>query len=82
MSRVKAGDVLSCEVCGLGVIVDDECGCVMAEIICCEELMINKGPSKKKKAPAAVKPKKTDAEKKARKKADKKPADKKKKSAK
>jgi len=54
----------------------------MAEIICCEEPMINKGPSKKKKVPAPVKPKKTDAEKKARKKADKKPADKKKKSAK
>jgi len=82
MSRVKAGDVLSCEVCGLGVIVDDECGCVMAEIICCEEPMINKGPSKKKKAPVEAKPKKTDAEKKAKKKAEKKPTDKKKKPAK
>ena len=82
MSRVKAGDVLSCEVCGLAVIVDDECGCVMAEIICCEEPMINKGQSKKKKAPVAVKPKKTVAEKKAKKKVAKKPADKKKKPAK
>ncbi len=82
MSRVKAGDVLSCEVCGLAVIVDDECGCVMAEIICCEEPMINKGPSKKKKAPAAVKPRKADPEKKAKKKAVKKPAEKKKKAAK
>ena len=79
MSRVKAGDVLSCEVCGLGVIVDDECGCVMAEIICCEEPMINKGPSKKKKASAEAKPKKKPSEKKAKKKADKKPVDKKKK---
>ena len=82
MARVKAGDVLSCEVCGLGVIVDDECGCVMAEIICCEEPMMNKGPSKKKKAPTPAKPKKKDTEKKAKKKADKKPADKKKKAAK
>jgi hypothetical protein len=72
MSRVKAGDVLSCEVCGLAVIVDDECGCVMAEIICCEEPMMNKGPSKKKKAPAPVKPKEKTSEKKAKKKADKK----------
>jgi hypothetical protein len=82
MSRVKAGDVLSCEVCGLAVIVDDECGCVMAEIICCEEPMMNKGPSKKKKAPVAVKPKGKTSEEKAKKKADKKPADKKKKPAK
>lgn len=83
MSRVKAGDVLSCEVCGLGVIVDDECGCVMAEIICCEEPMINKGPSRKKKASVPAKPKKKKvAEKTAKKKAAKKPADKKKKPAK
>ena len=65
MSRVKAGDVLSCEVCGLAVIVDDECGCAMAEIICCEELMMNKGPAEKKKTPAA-KPKKKAAVKKAK----------------
>jgi len=82
MSRVKAGDVLSCEVCGLAVVVDEECGCAMAEIICCEEPMMNKGPAVRKKAPAEAKPKKKAAEKKAKKKADKKPADKKKKKAK
>jgi hypothetical protein len=58
MSRVKAGDVLSCEVCGLAVVVDEECGCAMAEIICCEEPMMNKGPAAPKKASAAAKPKK------------------------
>lgn len=49
MSKVKPGDVLSCEVCGLSVIVDEECGCAIAELICCEEPMENKGqkpPSK------------------------------------
>ena len=54
MSRVKAGDVLSCEVCGLVVIVDEECGCAVAEIICCEEPMMNKGPAARKKEPAAA----------------------------
>ena len=55
MSKVMAGDVFSCEVCGLAVVVD-ECGCAMAEIICCEEPMINKGPSTRKKSPPAAKP--------------------------
>jgi hypothetical protein len=66
MSRVKAGDVLSCEVCGLVVVVDEECGCAMAEIICCEEPMMNKGPVAPKKASAAAKPKKKAAVKKAK----------------
>jgi hypothetical protein len=66
MSRVKTGDVLSCEVCGLIVIVDEECGCAVAEIICCEEPMMNKGPVARKKAPAAAKPKKKAAVKKAK----------------
>jgi hypothetical protein len=57
MSKVKPGDVLSCEVCGLSVIVDEECGCAMAELICCEELMENKGPKPLKKADAAPKKK-------------------------
>ena len=81
MSRVKAGDVLSCEVCGLAVIVDEECGCAMVEIICCEEPMMNKGPAAPKKAPAAAQPKKKAAVKKAKpvvkKKAVKKPVTKK-----
>lgn len=53
MSKVKPGDVLSCEVCGLAVVVDEECGCGIAEIICCEELMENKGPKPPKKLAAA-----------------------------
>jgi len=86
MSRVKTGDVLSCEVCGLAVIVDEECGCAVAEIICCEEPMMNKGPVARKKTPAAAKPKKKAAVKKAKpatkKKTAKKPVAKKKKAAK
>ena len=74
MSKVKPGDVLSCEVCGLAVIVDEECGCAIAELICCDEPMENKGPAPKKIA-AAV-PKKKAAVKKA-KPAAKKPAAKK-----
>jgi hypothetical protein len=57
MSKVKPGDVLSCEVCGLAVIVDEECGCVIAELICCEEPMENKGPKPPKKVVAAPKKK-------------------------
>lgn len=58
MSNVKPGDVLSCEVCGLSVIVDEECGCAIAELICCDEPMQNKGPKPAKKAETAPKPKK------------------------
>lgn len=57
MSKVKPGDVLNCEVCGLSVIVDEECGCAFADLICCEELMVNKGPRLSKKAAAAPKKK-------------------------
>ena len=57
MSRVRPGDVLSCEVCGLSVIVDEECGCAIAELICCEEPMENKGPKPPKKVIAAPKKK-------------------------
>ncbi len=64
MSKVKPGDVLNCEVCGLSVIVDEECGCAFADLICCEELMVNKGPRPPKKAAAA--PKKKTAGKKAK----------------
>jgi hypothetical protein len=74
MSRVKAGDVLRCEVCGLAVVVDEECGCITAEIICCEEPMMNKGPAVRKKVVVAAAPKK-----KAKKKEVKKPTVKKKK---
>jgi hypothetical protein len=49
MSKAKTGDVLGCEVCGLTVIVDEECGCAGVGVICCEEPMINKGPATPKK---------------------------------
>jgi len=84
MSKVKPGDVLNCEVCGLSVIVDEECGCAFADLICCEELMVNKGPRPPKKAAAApkkktaVKKEKPAAKKPAVKKAPPKPAAKKK----
>jgi hypothetical protein len=58
MSKVKAGDVLSCEVCGLAVIVDEECGCATIDLICCEEPMINTGVSKIKQIQAVAAPKK------------------------
>ncbi len=57
MSKVVPGDVLCCEVCGLAVIVDEECGCAIAELICCEEPMQNKGPKPPKKMVAAPKKK-------------------------
>jgi len=57
MSKVKSGDVLSCEVCGLAVIVDEECGCAIADVICCDEPMENKGPKPPQKAAAAPKKK-------------------------
>ena len=66
MSRAKAGDVLSCEVCGLAVIVDEECGCATIDLICCEEPMVNIGPAKPKKVHAAAAPKKKSAVKKAK----------------
>ena len=62
MSKVKTGDVLNCEVCGLAVVVDEDCGCAVAEIICCDEPMVNKGPvAPKKKAIAVTAPKKKTA---------------------
>lgn len=87
MSKVKTGDTLICEVCGLTVVVDEECGCAVAEIICCEEPMVNKGflAPKKKAVAAKVAKKKTAikkvkpvAKKKTAKQAAKKPAAKKK----
>ena len=62
MSKLKTGDVLTCEVCGLAVVVDEDCGCAVAEIICCDEPMVNKGPAApKKKAIAVAAPKKKTA---------------------
>jgi hypothetical protein len=78
MSRAKAGDVLSCEVCGLAVIVDEECGCATIDLICCEEPMINIGPAKPKKVQAVAAPKQKAVVKKAKAAPKKKPAAKKK----
>ncbi|MGB5219029.1 MAG: hypothetical protein WBN66_12110 [Smithella sp.] len=77
MSRAKAGDVLSCEVCGLAVIVDEECGCATIDLICCEEPMVNLGSAKPKKAQAIAAPKKKEAVKKAKAEPKKKPVAKK-----
>jgi len=43
--KTKVGEAYACEVCGLAVTVDTDCGCVDAcDIICCET------PMKKKRA--------------------------------
>lgn len=78
MSKVKAGDVLSCEVCGLSVIVDEECGYGTVDLICCEEPMVNTGVSKLKQIQAVAAPKKKTVVKKAKPTPKKKPATKKK----
>jgi hypothetical protein len=44
----SAGDSFTCEVCGLVVSVDEECGCVdVCDIICCGEPM---KPTRKRRA--------------------------------
>ena len=78
MPRAKTGDVLSCEVCGLTVIVDEECGCAAVGITCCEETMINKGPAAPKRKALLKKAKSTTKKKIAKKKPAKKPPAKKK----
>ena len=41
--KTKAGDSYFCEVCGLGITVDEDCGCAEAcDIICCSEPMKKK----------------------------------------
>ena len=74
MSRAKAGDVLSCEVCGLKVIVDEECGCATIDIICCEEPMVNIGPAQPKKVKDLAAPKKKNTVQKVKTSPQKKPA--------
>ena len=67
MTKLKTGDLLCCEVCGLTLVVDEECGCVFADVLCCDEPMINKGPAPPKKKAAAAAPKKKTAVKAAKK---------------
>ncbi|MCX5842292.1 MAG: hypothetical protein NT022_00825 [Deltaproteobacteria bacterium] len=57
MAKLKKGDALTCEVCGLVVVVDESCGCAVGEIICCKTKPMAKGKAvadkaKKKKAAA------------------------------
>jgi hypothetical protein len=80
MATLKEGDYLTCEVCDLVIVVDEECGCAVGGLICCDEEMVKmKAPAKsKKKAKAKAKPaakaKKAPAKKVVKKKAGKKPA--------
>jgi len=56
MAKLKNGDLLTCEVCGLVVIVDEACGCAVGEIICCKDRPMVKGKAaavKAKKKPTA-----------------------------
>jgi len=81
MARARKGDILYCEVCGLTLIVEEECGCASMGVMCCEEPMIDKGPAPPKKKPATKKAKpvkKKTAKKTAKKSAKKKPTAKKK----
>lgn len=56
MAKAKKGERLSCNVCGLVVVVDEACGCEATEIICCSEPMAEgKSTAKKKTAKAPVK---------------------------
>lgn len=70
MATLKEGDYLRCDVCDLVVVVDEECGCAVGGLICCDEEMVKmKAPAKaKKKAKPAAKAKKPAAKKVAKKK--------------
>ena len=50
MAKFKKGDVLSCEVCGLVVVVDDSCGRAVGEILCCKKKPMVKGKAAAEKA--------------------------------
>jgi hypothetical protein len=69
MAKAKKGDYMSCNECGLVLVVDEACGCAEADVICCD------APMKKGKAAAAkIKTKAKAAKKVAKKKVAKKPA--------
>ena len=73
MAKAKRGDKFGCAECGLVVVVDEECGCAAADILCCGEPMV-KGDiktSKTKKKTSAIKAPKKKAAKKAKPKAKK-----------
>jgi len=54
MAEFKKGDLLTCSVCGLVVVVDEVCGCAMGEIICCREKPMVKGKAAAAKAKKAA----------------------------
>jgi len=47
MAKAKKGDYMTCNECGLVLVVDEACGCAAADVICCD------APMKKGKAVAA-----------------------------
>ena len=59
MAKAKKGDLLSCQVCGLIVTVDEACNCAVSEILCCDEPMAKgkmaAGKARKAAAAPAVK---------------------------
>jgi hypothetical protein len=58
MAKAKKGEYLSCNECGLVVVVDEACGCATADIICCDTAMVpgKAAANKAKKKAAAKKP--------------------------
>jgi hypothetical protein len=58
MAKAKKGDFLSCEACGLVLVVDEACGCDAAEVICCDKPMAGgkQAANRVKKLSAAKKP--------------------------
>ncbi len=65
MAKAKKGDLLSCQVCGLIVTVDEACNCAVSEIVCCDEPMAKgkmaAGKARKVAAPAVKAPAKAKA---------------------
>ncbi len=58
MAKAKKGDYLSCEVCGLVVVVDEGCGCAVTELLCCKKPMaiVKASAGRVKKQAATKKP--------------------------
>jgi hypothetical protein len=63
VTSLAKGDMYRCEKCGLVVAIEDPCGCVACDLICCEVPM--KKVEKPKKKPAKSEVKAKEAEKKA-----------------
>lgn len=50
----KKGDVFCCDDCGLVVVVDEGCGCIETDLICCGEPMVTGKAEPAKKAKKAA----------------------------